>query len=138
MKNIEKMHLFSNFVGVIQYKSGFFAIGFFCFIGYYCLFWELFLILRFPNASPSDFFLHRIFLLIGCFFLIFVIFRQLFAFFRKNFEIFSFFAFFSYFYSLLAVHFVLLLSLHLMDRAPAAALPKQKRLSIEEKLWHGL
>ena len=25
-----------------------------------------------------------------------------------------------------------------MDRAPAAALPKQKRLSIEEKLWHDL
>ena len=29
-------------------------------------------------------------------------------------------------------------SLHLMDHAPAAALPKQKRLSIEEKLWHDL
>ena len=25
-----------------------------------------------------------------------------------------------------------------MDHAPAAALPKQKRLSIEEKLWHDL
>ena len=44
-----------------------------------------------------------------------------------------FFAFFSHFYSLLAVH-LFYFYLHVMDRALAAALPKQKRLSIEGKL----
>ena len=78
----------------IQYKSGVFAIGFFCFIGFLLLLRIFFDFTIFPTQIHRGF-LHRIILLIGCFCLIFASFLPFST---------TFFAFFSYFYSLLAVH----------------------------------